>query len=180
MLSDTVAAAIGLLQRDSGTIVTPFAESLVHRDTRSRFARLPFVLLLTFGLLVSLIHCAGCDVAFANSSAAVAVSSHTGAPDAPEQALPCHGGHCLSHANAQMAAAVTIPADHRRARLCSLSSNRPPRSQACLSSNHPAPKRSKRPWPVGMALRFRRSARARIHKQFGEVHGRTASVAGQM
>jgi hypothetical protein len=92
--------------------VTPLDESLTRRDYRSRFARLPFVLLLTLGLLVSLIHCAGYDVAFANSSAAVAASLHTGAPDAPEQALPCHSGHCLSHVNAQMAAAVTIPADH--------------------------------------------------------------------
>jgi hypothetical protein len=107
-----MSAAIGLLQRDSGNIVTPSAERLTDRDTRSGFARLPFVLLLTLGLLVSLIHCAGCDVAFASSSAAVAASSHTGAPDAPEQALPCHSGHCLSHVNAQIAAAVAIPADH--------------------------------------------------------------------
>ena len=92
--------------------MTPFAESLTHRDFRSRFARLPFVMLLTLGLFVSLIHCAGCDVAFANSGAVVAVHSHTGTPDAPEQAMPCHGGHCLSHVNAQVSAAVIVPADH--------------------------------------------------------------------
>jgi hypothetical protein len=91
--------------------VTRFT-NVTQADARSRFNRLPFVLLLTFGLLVSLIHCAGCDVVFANTSAANAVSSNTGAPDAPEQALPCHSGHCLSHVNAQMAAAVSIPADH--------------------------------------------------------------------
>jgi hypothetical protein len=91
--------------------VTPFA-NVTQGDARSRFDRLPFVLLLTLGLLVSLIHCAGCDVAFANSGAAVAVSSHTGAADAPEQALPCHSGHCLSHVNAQAAVTVTVPADH--------------------------------------------------------------------
>jgi hypothetical protein len=90
--------------------VIPFAENVTHRDTRGRFARLPFVLLLTIGLLVSLIHCAGCDAAFASNGAA-AVSSASGVPDAPEQALPCHSGHCLSHVNAQVTAAVTIPAD---------------------------------------------------------------------
>lgn len=91
--------------------MTPFAY-MTQGDTRSRFDRLPFVLLLTFGLLVSLIHCAGCDVAFANTNAAIAISSPTGVPAAPEQALPCHSGHCLSHVNAQIAAAVSVPADH--------------------------------------------------------------------
>lgn len=91
--------------------VTPLTD-MAWREKTAWFCRLPFVLLLTLGLLVSLIHCAGCDVAFANTSAAVAVSSHTGAPDAPEQALPCHSGHCLSHVNAQVAAAVSVPADH--------------------------------------------------------------------
>jgi hypothetical protein len=91
--------------------VTPLAD-MALREKTAGFARLPFVLLLTFGLLVSLIHCAGCDVAFANTNAAIAVSAHTGAPDVPEQALPCHSGHCLSHVNAQMVAAVSVPADH--------------------------------------------------------------------
>jgi hypothetical protein len=92
--------------------VTPFAENETYEGTRGRLARLPFVLLLTIGLLLSLIHCAGCDVAFANNGAAIAVISDNGVPDAPEQALPCHSGHCLSHANAQAPAGVTIPADH--------------------------------------------------------------------
>jgi hypothetical protein len=92
--------------------VTPFADNVTHADTRSRFARLPFVLLLTLGLLVSLIHCASCELAFANNGSAIAISSDSGVPDAPEQALPCHSGHCLSHVNAQATASVTIPADH--------------------------------------------------------------------
>jgi hypothetical protein len=92
--------------------VTPFADNVTHGDSRSTLARLPFVLLLTIGLLVSLIHCAGCDVAFANNGAAIAISSDNSVPDAPEQALPCHSGHCLSHVNAQAAAGVTVPADH--------------------------------------------------------------------
>jgi hypothetical protein len=91
--------------------LTPLADLAMHEQT-ARFSRLPFVLLLTFGLLISLIHCAGCDVAFANTNAAIAVSAHTGAPDVPEQALPCHSGHCLSHVNSEMVAAVSVPADH--------------------------------------------------------------------
>jgi hypothetical protein len=85
---------------------------LTQADARSRFDRLPFVLLLTLGLLVSLIHCAGCELAFASNSSAIAVSSPTPAPGAPEQALPCHSGHCLSHVNAQATASVSVPADH--------------------------------------------------------------------
>ena len=92
--------------------MTPFAENETYSGTCDRLARLPFVLLLTIGLLLSLIHCAGCDVAFANNGAAIAVISDNGVPDAPEQALPCHSGHCLSHVNAQAPAGVTIPADH--------------------------------------------------------------------
>jgi hypothetical protein len=77
----------------------------------SRLGRLPFVLLLTVGLLVSLIHCAGCDLGFTNANAtAVAMNLDRGSvPDTPEQQLPCH--HCLSHVTAQHVAAVVAPAD---------------------------------------------------------------------
>jgi len=80
----------------------------------SRF-RLPLVLLLTVGLLLSLIHCAGCDLNFASSwGPTIAVSHDQGsAPETPEQALPCHSGHCLSHVAAQLPAAVALPADLR-------------------------------------------------------------------
>ena len=80
--------------------------------TGSRLGRLPFVLLLTVGLLVSLIHCAGCDLGFTSANAtAIAMNLDQGsAPDTPEQQLPCHSGHCLSHVNAQLAAAVVTPA----------------------------------------------------------------------
>ena len=37
----------------------------------SRLGRLPFVLLLTVGLLLSLLHCTGCGLAFANTDAAM-------------------------------------------------------------------------------------------------------------
>ena len=68
----------------------------------SRLGRLPFVLLLTVGLLVSLIHCAGCDLGFtgANVTAVVMNFDHDSSPDTPEQQLPCHSGHCLSHVTA--------------------------------------------------------------------------------
>jgi hypothetical protein len=79
--------------------------------TGSRLGRLPFVLLLTLSLLVSLIRCAGCDLDFANANApTVAMNLDQGsAPDTPEQQSPCH--HCLSHVTAQQVAAVVTPAD---------------------------------------------------------------------
>jgi hypothetical protein len=79
----------------------------------SRLGRLPLVLLLTLGLLVSLIHCAGCDWGFTNANApSVAMNLDQGSPpDTPEQQLPCHSGHCLSHVTAQHVAAVVTPAD---------------------------------------------------------------------
>jgi hypothetical protein len=78
----------------------------------SRLGRLPLVLLLTVGLLVSLIHCAGCDFGFSTNTTAAAMNLDRGhAPDTPEQQLPCHSGHCLSHVTAQHLAAVVTPAD---------------------------------------------------------------------
>ena len=78
----------------------------------SRLRRLPFVLLLTLGLLVSLIHCAGCDLGFtrANATAVVLNLDQGSPPDTPEQQLPCHSGHCLSHVTAQHVATLTTPA----------------------------------------------------------------------
>jgi hypothetical protein len=79
----------------------------------SRLGRLPFVVLLTVGLLLSLIHCAGCELNIADAHAPiVAMNLDLGSgPDTPEQQLPCHGGHCLSHVDAQPAATVVTPAD---------------------------------------------------------------------
>jgi len=88
------------------------AETFSPRSSGSRH-RLPLVLVLVLGLLSSLIHCAGCELNFASSAgAAIAVNHDQGSvPDAPEQALPCHSGHCLSHVATQLPAAVTLPAD---------------------------------------------------------------------
>lgn len=81
--------------------------------TGSRLHRLPFVLLLTVGLLVSLIHCAACDLGFfTTNTTAVAMNLDQGpAPDTPGQPLSCHSGHCLSHVTAQHVAVLVTPAD---------------------------------------------------------------------
>jgi hypothetical protein len=69
--------------------------------------------LLTVGLLLSLSHCAGCELAVASSSGPTVMMNlgHGSAPDTPEQQLPCHSGHCLSHVTAQQPATVALPAD---------------------------------------------------------------------
>jgi hypothetical protein len=80
------------------------------RATAARLRRLPFVLALTLGLLLSLVHCAG-DVAFAKFDVATTIGNDSGtAPDQPDQLLPAHSGHCLSHVTAQGAEAMTSPA----------------------------------------------------------------------
>jgi hypothetical protein len=89
------------------------AERITAADFGSRLARPPFVLLLIAGLLVSLIHCAGCGQAFASPNEPTMVMNidDGSAPDTPEQQLPCHSGHCLSHVTAQQVAAMALPAD---------------------------------------------------------------------
>jgi hypothetical protein len=77
-----------------------------------RLRRLPFVLALTLGLLLSLIHCAGDGFAFADSSPTTVTLHDSGAPqDVPDQQLPAHSGHCLSHVTAQAISIVSSPAD---------------------------------------------------------------------
>ena len=78
-------------------------------DIGSRITRLPLVLLLTVGLLFSLLHCATCDLAFANTDGATMVMDidQNSTPDTPDQ--PCH--HCLSHVTAQQVNTFTGPAD---------------------------------------------------------------------
>jgi hypothetical protein len=71
------------------------------------------VLLLTLGLLISLMHCAGCGMSFTSAdNPTVLTDLDPGtAPDTPEQQLPCHSGHCLSHLTVRVVAAAVIPAD---------------------------------------------------------------------
>lgn len=77
-----------------------------------RLRRLPFVLALTLGLLLSLIHCAGDGFAFADSSAVTMTNDSGTPPDWPDQQLPAHSGHCLSHVTTQAATVIGLPVDH--------------------------------------------------------------------
>jgi hypothetical protein len=87
--------------------------TIAEASTGSRLGRLPLVLLLTFGLLLSLIHCTGCDLGFTRANSTVLAMSldEDSAPNIPEQQLPCHSGHCLSHVTAQQVATAARPAD---------------------------------------------------------------------
>jgi hypothetical protein len=79
-----------------------------------RLDRLPFVLLLVVGLMFSMIHCAGCDFTFTKTDGASwagNLNDQGKAPNTPEQQLPCHSGHCLSHVTAQHLETVATPAD---------------------------------------------------------------------
>jgi len=77
-----------------------------------RWQRLPFVLALTLGLLLSLIHCAGDGFALAADGPAAVTMNHGGAaPELPDQMLPAHSGHCLSHVTAQPMTLIGSPAD---------------------------------------------------------------------
>jgi hypothetical protein len=86
---------------------------LANAGPGSRLRRLPFVLMLTLGLLLSLIHCAGCGPAFAATDSVTVMTSttHGTPPDVPDQQLPAHSGHCLSHVAAQACAAIVMPAE---------------------------------------------------------------------
>jgi hypothetical protein len=95
-------------------MMTQVGSMTANGEIGSRLARLPLVLVLTVGLLLSLLHCTGCGLSFAGSdSAVVAMSTDPGsAPDVPEQLLPCHAGHCLSHVTAQLVTVVLTPVNH--------------------------------------------------------------------
>jgi hypothetical protein len=45
-----------------------------HQDNGNRTARLPLVLMLVFGMMLSLIHCAGCDLHYSNDGPAIVVA----------------------------------------------------------------------------------------------------------
>jgi hypothetical protein len=78
----------------------------------SRLRRMPFVVMLTLGLLLSMVHCAG-DLAFAKTdSVAVAMTDDSGTShDLPDQLQPAHSGHCLSHVTTEAPSAITSPAE---------------------------------------------------------------------
>lgn len=82
-----------------------------REESGGRAIRLSLVLMLTIGMMFSLIHCAGCHLSFANNGPAIVVAIDQGtSPDLPEQ-LPPHCGHCLSHVTIHRMASVVSPAD---------------------------------------------------------------------
>ena len=85
---------------------------LANAGPGSRLRRLPFVLMLTLGLLLSLIHCAGCGVAFAAIDQVTVMTANAAdvPPDVPDQQLPAHSGHCLSHVANQACWGIVMPA----------------------------------------------------------------------
>jgi hypothetical protein len=109
ILSTASAAAGG----QTGHVMTLVNDNIAAGFGR-RLDRLPFVLLLVVGLLFSMIHCASCDLAFAKTDGASwagNLNDQGKAPNTPEQQLPCHSGHCLSHVTAQHLETVPTPAD---------------------------------------------------------------------
>jgi hypothetical protein len=96
----------------TGWTMTQF-DSMASEEIGSRLSRLPLVLLLTVGLLFSLLHCAGCgfDFATANTPTISTNLDHGFVPDTPEQQLPCHSGHCLSNVTAQQLTVAGTPED---------------------------------------------------------------------
>jgi hypothetical protein len=113
MLFDKRGLEIARREGFIGRTMTQLDDITMQAELGSRLGRLPFVLLLTVGLLLSLLHCTGCGLAFAKTDAATAITNvdSGSAPETPEQQLPCHSGHCLSHFAAQAVAVVTLPAD---------------------------------------------------------------------
>jgi hypothetical protein len=100
-------------RRSLGTEMTQIDNIVVHAEIGRRLGRLPFVLFLTLGLLLSLLHCADCgfDIATSDPTTISTNLNHGSVPDTPEQRLPCHSGHCLSHVTAQHVAVVAMPGD---------------------------------------------------------------------
>ena len=100
-------------------MIRPTIFALPNPSPASRLSRWPLVLLLAVGLLISLMHCAGCGLAFAGSDTPTIAATGDGGstPDFPDQALPMHAGHCLSHVAPQAIATIALPIDHAPQRL---------------------------------------------------------------
>ena len=84
-----------------------------NQQIGSRLGRLPLVVLLMVGLLLSLLHCTDSAFAFAKTdSVVVAMPTEQGSPpDVPEHLSPCHSGHCLGHVTAQSVTGALVPMD---------------------------------------------------------------------
>jgi len=94
--------------------MTQFGSMTSNQQIGSRLARLPLVVLLTIGLLLSLLHCT--DSAFSvakTDSVVMTMPTEQGSPpDLPEHLSPCHSGHCLAHVAAQSVTGAMVPMDH--------------------------------------------------------------------
>ena len=77
-----------------------YADTMTGLTWSRRLCRLPLVLLLAVGMLFSLMHCAGCDHAFASGGeatiAAAVDTPHGPTPEKSPSSPVCHSGHCLS------------------------------------------------------------------------------------
>jgi hypothetical protein len=93
--------------------MTQFGSMTSNQQIGSRLGRLPLIVLLTVGLLLSLLHCTDSAFSFTKvDSVVVTMNTEQGSPpDMPEHLSPCHSGHCLSHVTAQPVTATLIPAD---------------------------------------------------------------------
>lgn len=71
----------------------------ISASPRIQVARLLAVIVLTAGLLVSMLQCATCGFEIVAGGDTILMASNDGgsSPDKPDRLLPCHGGHCLSH-----------------------------------------------------------------------------------
>lgn len=93
--------------------MTQSASMISTQPIGNRLARLPLVVLVTIGLLLSLLHCTESAFAFAKTDAVVMTmpTDQGSPPDLPGHLSPCHSGHCLSHVTAQPATGTMMPAD---------------------------------------------------------------------
>jgi hypothetical protein len=93
--------------------MTQFGSMTSNQQIGSRLARLPLVVLVTIGLLLSLLHCTDSAFSLAKTDSVVmTMNTEQGSPpDMPEHLSPCHSGHCLSHVTAQNLAGPLVPMD---------------------------------------------------------------------
>lgn len=90
-----------------------FATAAFNLVFQMRFDRRPFVAVLSAAFILSVMQCAGCGLEFAKAQTSLIqiTGDHGSVPDLPEQQLPCHSGHCLSHATAPDLLLTDYPVD---------------------------------------------------------------------
>ena len=93
--------------------MTQLGSMTSNQQIGSRLARLPRVVLLMAGLLLSLLHCTESAFSLAKTGAVVMTmpTEQGSPPDLPEHLSPCHSGHCLAHVTTQNVTAALVPID---------------------------------------------------------------------